>query len=45
MKKAGAPRPVVFPKKKGLKEDIALNVARLLGLNRKEFEKQLAELK
>jgi len=38
MTKPGMARPVVIPKKKGLKEDIVLSVARTLGLNRKQVE-------
>lgn len=35
MTKSGLARPVVIPRKKGLKEDIVLSVGRTLGLDRK----------
>jgi predicted RNA binding protein YcfA (HicA-like mRNA interferase family) len=41
MTKPGMARPVVIPKKKGLKEDIVLSVGRTLGLNRKQIEQKL----
>jgi predicted RNA binding protein YcfA (HicA-like mRNA interferase family) len=37
MTKAGLARPVVIPRKNGLKEDIVLSVGRTLGLKRKEI--------
>ena len=45
MTKPGMARPVVIPKKKGLKEDIVLSVARTLGLNRKQVEEKLTRRK
>lgn len=41
MTKPGMSRPVVIPKKKGLKEDIVLGVARTIGLDRKTLELRL----
>ena len=41
MTKPGLNRPIVIPKKKGLKEDICLGVARTLGLTRKSLEERL----
>ena len=41
MTRAGMARPVVIPKKKGLKEDIVLSVARTIGLSRKDLEARL----
>ena len=38
MTKTGLTRPVVIPKKIGLKEDIVLSVGRTLGLSRKQME-------
>ena len=34
-------RPVVIPKKKGLKEDIVPSIARTIGLDRKTLESRL----
>jgi hypothetical protein len=42
MVRDGMFRPVVIPKKKGLREDIVLGVGRTLGLNRKQIEEYLA---
>lgn len=39
--KPGLYRPVVIPRKKGLREDIVLGVGRSLGLSRKELEAEL----
>ncbi|MFN0165658.1 MAG: type II toxin-antitoxin system HicA family toxin [Bryobacteraceae bacterium] len=41
MTKTGLSRPVVIPKKDGLKEDVVLSVGRTLGLNRKQLEERL----
>jgi hypothetical protein len=41
MTRPGLHRPVVIPKKRDLKEDVVLSVARTLGLNRKEIEARL----
>jgi predicted RNA binding protein YcfA (HicA-like mRNA interferase family) len=41
MVRPGMSRPVVIPKKKGLKEDIVLGVGRTIGLNRKQIEAAL----
>lgn len=41
MVRDGMARPIVIPKKKGLKEDIVLGLARTLGLNRKQLEQLL----
>jgi hypothetical protein len=38
MTRPGLHRPVVIPKKPDLKEDIVLNVARTLGLKRKDVD-------
>lgn len=38
-------RPVVIPKKRGLKEDIVLGVGRTIGLKRKEIEERLNKKK
>ena len=35
-------RPVVIPMKKDLREDIVLNIARTIGLTRKEIERRLS---
>jgi hypothetical protein len=45
MTKAGIARPIVFPRKKGLKEDIVLSVGRTLGLDRKAILARLEETK
>jgi predicted RNA binding protein YcfA (HicA-like mRNA interferase family) len=45
MVKPGLARPVVFPKKNGLSEDIVLGVGRTLGLNRREIEQLLTRKK
>lgn len=42
MTKKGLARPVVFPMKKDLKEDIVLGVGRTLGVNRKQIEDGLS---
>lgn len=42
MRKPGASRPIVIPRKKGLKEDVVLTIAKQLGLTRKELEERLA---
>jgi predicted RNA binding protein YcfA (HicA-like mRNA interferase family) len=42
MTKPGLARPIVIPRKKGLKEDIVLSIARTLGLSRKQMEQRLA---
>ena len=41
MTKTGLSRPIVIPKRNGLKEDIVLSVGRTLGLDRKQIEKRL----
>ena len=41
MTKPGTPRPVVIPRKKGLKEDVVLSVARTIGLSRAELLERL----
>jgi predicted RNA binding protein YcfA (HicA-like mRNA interferase family) len=41
MVRPGLARPVVFPMKRGLSEDIVLGVGRTLGLSRKEIEQLL----
>lgn len=41
MVKPGLARPIVIPKKNGLKEDIVLTVGRTLGLDRKAMEQRL----
>jgi hypothetical protein len=41
----GMARPVVFPKKKGLTEDIVLGVARTLGISKKALLEKLGESK
>ncbi|MFN7921498.1 MAG: type II toxin-antitoxin system HicA family toxin [Bryobacteraceae bacterium] len=41
MTKRGVSRPAVIPRKRGLKEDIVLSVARTIGLTRKEVEDKL----
>lgn len=38
MRKSGAPRPVVIPMKKHLKEDIVLSVAKTIEMSRRELE-------
>ena len=43
MTKKGARRPVVFPEKNQLKEDIVLTVARSMGLTRRDIEKYIAK--
>jgi predicted RNA binding protein YcfA (HicA-like mRNA interferase family) len=45
MTKAGLARPVVIPRKKGLKEDIVLSVARTLGLTREALLARLDKSK
>lgn len=37
MTKSGSPRPVVIPRKRDLKEDIVLGIARTIGLTKKEM--------
>jgi predicted RNA binding protein YcfA (HicA-like mRNA interferase family) len=41
MTKPGLARPIVIPRKKELKEDIVLSVARTLKLTKKEIETRL----
>jgi predicted RNA binding protein YcfA (HicA-like mRNA interferase family) len=41
MTRPGLTRPVVIPKKKGLKEDIVLGIGRTLGLDRRALESRL----
>lgn len=41
MTKPGQFRPVVFPKKKGLREDIVLNICRTIGIKKKDLEEFL----
>ena len=41
MTKPGMSRPVVIPKRNDLKEDIVLNIARLVGLSKKEMLQRL----
>ena len=41
MTKPGMTRPVVIPKKRGLKEDIVLGVGRTIGLDRKALDSKL----
>ena len=41
MVKPGMARPVVFPMKKDLREDIVLGVGRTLGISRKQIEQFL----
>lgn len=38
MRRSGAPRPVVIPMKKHLKEDIVLSVAKTIEMSRQELE-------
>lgn len=45
MIKEGIARPVVIPRKKDLKEDIVLSVARTLGLDRKGILARLDQIK
>ena len=40
MTRPGSHRPVVIPRKRGLKEDIVLSVGRTLGLTRKQIEER-----
>ena len=41
MTKPGLARPIVIPKKRDLKEDIVLGIARTLGLTKKEIKDRL----
>ena len=41
MTKPGMVRPVVFPKKKALGEDIVLNICRTIGIKKKDLEEFL----
>lgn len=41
MTKPGMVRPVVFPKKKTLGEDIVLNICRTIGIKKKDLEEFL----
>jgi len=41
MTKPGTIRPVVIPRKKGLKEDVVLSVARTIGLSKAELVERL----
>jgi len=45
MAKPGSPRPVVIPRKRDLKEDIVLRIARTLGLTKKEMLDRLGPRK
>ena len=45
MTKPGMARPVVIPKKKGLKEDVALSVARTIGLTKAQLLERLNDPK
>lgn len=42
MVKPGLNRPVVFPKKRGLREDIVLGVGRTLGLTKRQIEERVS---
>lgn len=41
MAKPGLSRPIVIPRKRDLKEDIVLNIAKTLGLTRKDMLERL----
>ena len=43
MTKPGLARPVVIPRKRGLKEDVVLSIGRTLGLTRKQLEVHLTK--
>lgn len=43
MVRPGMARPVVFPKKRGLKEDIVFGVARTLGITKDVMREKLGE--
>ena len=45
MVKSGAPRPVVIPRKRDLKEDIVLGIARTLDLTKKQMLDRLGAQK
>ena len=43
MTKPGLARPIVIPKKKGLREDVVLSIGRTIGLTRAEIEERLTK--
>ncbi len=45
MTKPGLNRPIVIPRKRDLKEDIVLSIAKTLGLNRKDVLERLDKRK
>lgn len=45
MTKLGSPRPIVIPRKRDLKEDIVLGIARTLGLTKKQMLDRLGPRK
>jgi hypothetical protein len=42
MVRNGLSHPIVIPRKKDLKEDVVLSVARTLGLTRRQIEERLS---